>query len=142
MRALRDRSDLFEDGGNVIQLGRHRFSVSTQPLDLTLVPRGDELAVHLTGTDFMEPIHSEELAALREYWQVSLVSESPALYRGEYLAGELLAAAQAGARRAVDGAPADGRRRRATRWRRPWPRSPRRATARATRTASTTTTPR
>jgi hypothetical protein len=97
VRALRDRSDLYEDGGSVIKLGRHRFSVSTQPLDLTILPRGDELAVHLTGTDFMEPIHSEELAALREYWQVSLESESPALYRGEYLAGELLAAAQAGA---------------------------------------------
>ncbi|HEX6039006.1 DNA repair ATPase [Longimicrobium sp.] len=97
VRALRDRSDLFEGGGEVIKLGRHRFSVSTQPLDLTILPRGDELAVHLTGTDFMEPIHSDELAALREYWQVSLESESPALYRGEYLAGEVLAAADAGA---------------------------------------------
>jgi hypothetical protein len=97
VRALRDRSDLFEDGGSVIKLGRHRFSVSTQPLDLTILPRGDELAVHLTGTDFMEPIHSEELAGLREYWQVSLESESPTLYRGEYLAGEILAAAEAGA---------------------------------------------
>ncbi|HLM67697.1 MAG TPA: DNA repair ATPase, partial [Longimicrobium sp.] len=97
VRALRDRSDLFEDGGSVIKLGRHRFSVSTQPLDLTILPRGDELAVHLTGTDFMEPIHSEELAGLREYWQVSLESESPNLYRGEYLAGEILAAAEAGA---------------------------------------------
>jgi hypothetical protein len=87
VRALRDRSDLFDDGGKVIKLGRHRFSVSTQPLDLTILPRGDELAVHLTGTDFMEQIHSDELAALREYWQASLESESPALYRGEYLAG-------------------------------------------------------
>ena len=97
VRALRDRGDLFEDGGRVIRLGRHRFSVATQPLDLTILPRGDELAVHLTGTDFMEPIRSEELAALREYWQASLESESPALYRGEYLAGEVLAAAEAGA---------------------------------------------
>jgi hypothetical protein len=96
VRALRDRTDLFDDGGKVIKLGRHRFSVSTQPLDLTILPRGDELAVHLTGTDFMEPIHSDELGALREYWQVSLESESPALYRGEYLAGEVLAAAEAG----------------------------------------------
>ncbi|HEY0503428.1 MAG TPA: DNA repair ATPase [Lysobacter sp.] len=96
VRALRDRSDLFEDGGNVIRLGRHRFSVNTQPLDLTILPRGDELALHLTGTDFMEPIHSEELAQLREFWPVSLESESPALYRGEYLAGQVLEAAEAG----------------------------------------------
>ncbi|MDQ3288988.1 MAG: DNA repair ATPase [Pseudomonadota bacterium] len=96
VRALRDRSDLFEDGGNVIKLGRHRFSVSTQPLDLTILPRGDELALHLTGTDYMEPIHSEELASLRPYWQVSLESESDSLYRGEYLAGEMLNAAEHG----------------------------------------------
>ena len=97
VRALRDRSDLFDDGGRVIKLGRHRFSVSTQPLDLTILPRGGELAVHLSGTDYIEPIHSEELGALRDYWHASLESESPALYRGEYLAGEILAAAEAGA---------------------------------------------
>ncbi|MEO7200882.1 MAG: DNA repair ATPase, partial [Dokdonella sp.] len=94
VRALRDRSDLFEDGGNVIKLGpRHRFSVNTQPLDLTLLPRGDQLAIHLTGTDFMEPIDNPELAALKPFWSVALESESADLYRGEYLAGQMLAAA-------------------------------------------------
>ncbi len=94
VRALRDRSDLFEDGGNVIKLGpRHRFSVNTQPLDLTLLPRGEQLAVHLTGTDFMEPIDNPELAALKPFWSISLESESPDLYRGEYLAGQILDAA-------------------------------------------------
>lgn len=96
VRALRDRSDLFENGGNVIKLGRHRFSVNTQSLDLTILPRGDSLALHLTGTNFHEPIHSDELAALREYWQVTLESESPTLYRGEFLAGQVLEAALAG----------------------------------------------
>src|SRR5690606_38129633 len=97
VRSLRDRSDLFEDGGQVIRLGpRHRFSVNTQPLDLTILPRGDDLAVHLTGTDYYETIHDPELEALREWWQVSLDSESPALYRGEHLAGLILDAAAHG----------------------------------------------
>lgn len=96
VRALRDRSDLFEGGGNVIRLGRHRFSVNTQPLDLTILPRGDGLAVHLTGTDYYEPIVDPELEALRDYWPVTLDSEAPTLYRGEYLAGLLLDAAIAG----------------------------------------------
>ncbi len=97
VRALRDRSELFEDGGNVIKLGpRHRFSVNTQTLDLTLLPRGDHLAVHLTGTDFMEPLHDAALAELQPYWAVTLESESPTLYRGEYLAGQLLQDAAAG----------------------------------------------
>ena len=91
VRGLRDRSDLFEDAGNVIKLGpRHRFSVNTQPLDLTLIPRGDTLAVHLTGTDYLEPLQEPALDALRDYWDVSLASESPSLYRGEYLACRLL----------------------------------------------------
>lgn len=97
VRALRDRSDLFEAGGNVVRLGpRHRFSVNSQPLDLTLLPRGDELAIHLTGTDFLETLHDPELAALKAYWQVGLDSESAALYRGEYLAGSVLQAAMDG----------------------------------------------
>nr|WP_298129756.1 DNA repair ATPase [uncultured Pseudoxanthomonas sp.] len=96
VRGLRDRSDLFEDAGNVIKLGpRHRFSVNTQPLDLTLIPRGDTLAVHLTGTDYLEPLQEPALDALRDYWDVSLASESPSLYRGEYLACRLLEDARA-----------------------------------------------
>ncbi len=94
VRALRDRSELFEDGGNVIRLGpRHRFSVNTQPLDLTLLPRGDHLALHLTGTDYMERVDDPALDELKPYWHVTLESESPTLYRGEYLAGMMLEAA-------------------------------------------------
>lgn len=96
VRSLRDKSDLFEEGGNVIKLGpRHRFSVNTQELDLTLLPRGDELYFHLTGTDFLEPLKHQELEQLRAYWQTGLESESSHLYRAEYLAALVLEAADA-----------------------------------------------
>jgi hypothetical protein len=93
VRALRDRSDLFEGGGQVIRLGRHRFSVNTQALDLSILPRGDGLALHLTGTDYYEAIVDPELESLRPYWQVTLDSESETLSRSEYLAGLVLDAA-------------------------------------------------
>ena len=97
VRILRDRTDLFEEGGNVIKLGlRHRFSVNTQPLDLTLLPRGDHLALHLSGTDFMQPLDNPVLDELRAFWPITLESESPELSRAEYLAGEVLHAAQEG----------------------------------------------
>ncbi|MGN6224389.1 DNA repair ATPase [Pseudoxanthomonas sp.] len=97
IRALRDRSDLFEDGGNIIRIGaRHRFSVNTQPLDLTLIPRADTLSVHLTGTDYLQPLRDPALESLRPFWDVMIESESPQLYRGEYLAGSMLADARAG----------------------------------------------
>ncbi|QDH71635.1 AAA family ATPase [Lysobacter alkalisoli] len=97
VRGLRDRSELFEAGGDVIKLGpRHRFSVNTQELDLTVMPRGDGLSLHLTGTDYFEPLQDPTLEELRGFWQVSLDSESPQLYRGEYLAGLMLDAAHEG----------------------------------------------
>ncbi|AUX44998.1 DNA repair ATPase [Sorangium cellulosum] len=95
-RALRDREDLFEGGGDVIKLGRHRFNVSTQALELTLVPHGDGLALHLTGTDFFEPIEDPALEGARDLWGQELASETQAVYRGELLAGAMLADAEAG----------------------------------------------
>ena len=60
------------------------------------MPRGDELHLHLTGTDFLEPLRDPELEALRDFWQVALESESAQLYRAEYLAGQVLDAADRG----------------------------------------------
>lgn len=90
-RALRDRSELYADGGATIRLGRHRFAVNTQPFDLTLVPQGEGLAFAVTGTDYRAPVTDPGFAATRPYWDQLLPSESPAVYRGEYLAARLLA---------------------------------------------------
>ncbi|MEU2980424.1 DNA repair ATPase [Streptomyces hirsutus] len=89
-RALRDRTDLYADGGRAIRLGSHRFAVTTQPLDLTLVPHGDGLAFALTGTDYRAPVTDPALAEGRRYWNRHLPSESPEVYRAEHLAARLL----------------------------------------------------
>jgi hypothetical protein len=94
-RSLRDRGDLYEGDGQVIKLGpRHRFSVNTQALDLTILPRDDSLVLHLTGTNYYAPVESEALAELRPYWSISLESETPHVYRAEYLAYQILRAAE------------------------------------------------
>ncbi len=99
-RALRDRADLFEGGagGETIRLGRHRFAVNTQPIDLTLTPHGGEMSVAITGTDFRAPVTDEGFGRTRHLWDRVLVSESPQVYRAEYLAASVLAAAEEGAR--------------------------------------------
>ncbi|WP_335933940.1 DNA repair ATPase [Streptomyces sp. PTD5-9] len=89
-RALRDRGELYADGGTAIRLGRHRFAVNTQPFDLTLVPHGDGLAFALTGTDYRAPVTDPGFAATRPYWDRTLPSESPRVYRAEHLAARLL----------------------------------------------------
>jgi len=104
LRALRDKLDLFEEGDSVVRLGKHKFSVNNQPLELTIVPRSapsgdavdDFLALHLTGTDFFEPIDDPELRAARPYWSQALISETSDVYRGEYLAASILFDAEEG----------------------------------------------
>lgn len=97
LRSLRDHQDIYEDGGKVIKLGpRHKFSVNTQELDLTIIPRDGELNLHITGTDYFEPLNHPDLLKLKEYWEISLESETPEVYRAEYLAYLILQAAEAG----------------------------------------------
>ena len=98
-KSLKDKSDLFEDGGQIIKLGKHRFSVNTQPLDLTLLSRQQSdgkrvLNLHLTGTDYYEVLNSTELNALRPYWDMNIASESDKVYRAEYLAYSIIESAK------------------------------------------------
>ncbi len=95
LRILRDKSDIYEGGGSVIKLGpRHKFSVNQQDLDLTIIPRNDVLNIHLTGTEFFEPIENSELLELKPYWDMNISSESPDVYRAEYLAYQILESAR------------------------------------------------
>ena len=86
LRKLKDRLELYEDGENIIKLGKHKFAVNKQPLDLTIVYRNGALNYHLTGTDFYQEIKDSSLDSLQNYWSQSLVSENEVIYRGAYLA--------------------------------------------------------
>ncbi|TDF37445.1 AAA family ATPase [Alteromonadaceae bacterium M269] len=90
IRSLRDKQDIFEDGGNVIKLGKHKFSVNQQALDLTLLPRDDGLYRHLVGTDYFERIEDNELNELKPYWQQNLISENDDVCRAEYLTSVII----------------------------------------------------
>ena len=94
LRALRDQTDIYEDGGKVIKLGRHKFSVNTQALDLTIIPRNGELNLHITGTDYFEALEHPDLFALKKYWEMTLESETKQVYRAEYLAYLIVQAAE------------------------------------------------
>ncbi|GAA0309906.1 hypothetical protein GCM10009129_03880 [Psychrobacter aestuarii] len=98
-KSLKDKSDLFEAGGQVIKLGKHRFSVNTQPLDLTLLSRQQSdgkrmLNLHLTGTEYYEALNDPALTALRPYWDMNIASESETVYRAEYLAYSIIESAK------------------------------------------------
>jgi hypothetical protein len=94
LRALRDKADLIE--GDTIKLGHHRFTVQSQQLELTMLPRGDVMELNLTGTDFREAVRDEVLERYRDLWEQTVVSESADVYRAEMLAASMLFDAEHG----------------------------------------------
>ena len=96
LRLLRDRTELFDEGDQLIRFGRHRFSVNTQPLELTMVPRRETVAFHLTGTDYYGAVEEPTFVETRQFWDQTLVSEHPNVYRSEYLAATMLLDAEQG----------------------------------------------
>jgi len=86
VRKLKDKQELYEDGENIIKLGKHKFGVNNQVLDLTIVYKEDTLYYHLTGTDFYQRIEDETLTRSQKYWTQELVSENESVYRSAYLA--------------------------------------------------------
>jgi hypothetical protein len=89
-RGLRDRQEMFDDGENLVKLGRHKFNLNSEPMEMSLVPREGGMAYHVTGTDYFEPVRDEGFAASKEFWGQEFVSETPDVYRSEYLAFCLL----------------------------------------------------
>jgi hypothetical protein len=95
-RRLLDTMELYVDGKDIIKLGRHNFSVNTQPLDLAIIYKDEQMYFHLSGTDFYEQIVSDELDATKDVWAQELISENPNVYRAEYLAFQIVKASTAG----------------------------------------------
>ncbi|HEX8659606.1 MAG TPA: DNA repair ATPase, partial [Hymenobacter sp.] len=105
VRQLKDRAELFADGGQALKFGPYAFTVNTQPLELTVLLRDGDLHYHLTGTNFFQKITDPAVLAARTVWDQTVVSENADVYRAEYLAWLILQAAQH-PRPAHDGLPA------------------------------------
>ena len=105
VRQLKDKLALYEDGDTVIRLGKHRFAVNQQDLTGTLVRRDNAFFYHLTGTGFFEAVTDAALTQMQDVWDLELASETPKLYRAEYLAYLMHQDLGADARQALGAAP-------------------------------------
>ena len=85
LRNLKDKTDLFVDGQNIISLGTYKFTVNKQVIDLTIVRRNESLFYHLIGTSFYKQVSDESLYQHRAIWEQELISENTEVYRAEYL---------------------------------------------------------
>jgi hypothetical protein len=117
-RVVVDHAALFDADGSV-RLGSQRFGVNTTPFDLHLAPvasNGTEsagdggLELRLTGTDLVDPLLPDEVAAIGPAATQVHPSETPSIPRAVFLAFELQAAgkAAADARAEVQGRLDDG----------------------------------
>ncbi|WP_312822587.1 DNA repair ATPase [Epilithonimonas sp.] len=86
LRILRDKTELYVDGQNIIALGKHKFTVNNQSLSLTLLNRNGEIFYHLTGTSFYQKVKNNEITTFQDIWEQELISENKEVYRAEYLA--------------------------------------------------------
>lgn len=85
-RQLSDRQELYADGEDLIRLGNFQFSINTQKLELSIIPRQGHLSFYLGGTSFYEPVADKSLEADKALWDQVYPSESTTVYRAEYLA--------------------------------------------------------
>jgi len=101
IRGLRDRSDIYSADGSLIKIGEHQFAVNKQKLELTLLPREQDMGIHISGTDFFETLPKATFEGTEHLWQQALISESDDVYRAEYLAASILFDAQSQGKHAV-----------------------------------------
>ncbi len=98
LRGLRDKQEIYTEGGQGIKLGKHSFSVNTQNIDITLLADSDsqppQMKLFITGTDFSRDINDDSLLSLQQYWGQSISSETATVYRGEYLVWSLYQAVE------------------------------------------------
>lgn len=94
IRQLRDKTELFDGGNNILSLGNHKFIVNKQVLDLNIVRRNERLYYHLLGTSFYKEIREEKLYAFQSIWDQEIVSENQEVYRAEFLAYEAFLASK------------------------------------------------
>ncbi|BDD03164.1 DNA repair ATPase [Aureibacter tunicatorum] len=85
LRMIRDGEELYVKDG-VINLGNYAFSVNPKSFKLSLVPKGDELFFHISGTNFYEKIEDETISEHKKFWGQRFISESDDILRAEYLA--------------------------------------------------------
>ena len=89
IRQLKDRSELYVGSDGAIRFGDFEFAVNRQDLQLTCLPQGEDLCLHLTGTRFFMPMDDPAIRSAKNIWNQEFISETSEIYRAEYLAHQL-----------------------------------------------------
>lgn len=94
VRDIRDNAELFDDGGRVAKLGKHRFSVNKKAIELNVGVRDEQPMFFVGSTDFAQPVLDQELNELAHYFKYDTPAENEQVCRAEFLAYQVIKAAQ------------------------------------------------
>ncbi len=84
--STRDRAELFEKGGSIIKLGKHRFSVNTRNPEFSIVDSAGAPIAVVSSTSFKQALNDDRFDSLSDYFGRTVPTESDVVYRGSYLA--------------------------------------------------------
>jgi len=101
IRALRDKLDIYSSDGSLVKIGNHQFTVNKKSLELTLLPRDQQMLLHISGSEYFESLAPELFAGTEHLWQQNLISECPDISRAEFLAAQLLFSSEQGGTAAI-----------------------------------------
>ena len=88
-RDIRDKQDLYTDGGTFIKLGRNKFPVNRDPFKINIIHKDGDLYAALSSTNFERKL-SGSIENYRDIYDMTVSSETSTTTRSEYLAYELL----------------------------------------------------
>lgn len=97
IKRVRDDSALFEDQGNILKLGDHKFSVNKKPFEIVLIKNNGKIYSHVETTKYYKEIPlTEKQSKVYDVWDYDVISENKDLYRSEFLAYSMLQDAREG----------------------------------------------
>lgn len=88
-RDVRDRQDLYTDGGTFIKLGRNKFPVNRDPFRVNIIHQEDGLYASLSSTDFRRKL-TGDVEQYADIYDMTVSSENDDVSRAEYLAYNLI----------------------------------------------------
>ncbi|CAH7347196.1 conserved hypothetical protein [Vibrio chagasii] len=95
-RDIRDKEELFEDNGRIVKMGKHKFAVNGNDIELNIVEKDSRPYASISSTDFLQSIDDERLNDLIEYFGIDVPSENSDTYRAEFLAYQLIKEIESG----------------------------------------------
>lgn len=88
-RDIKDKQDLYVDGGNFLKLGRYKFPVNREKFSVNIIHKEDGLYANVSSTDYEKKLDGE-VNDYQDIFDMVVYSENKDISRSEFLAYSLM----------------------------------------------------